>query len=424
MSVEHILPNSADVREISAQLAHIGAIEAARAAQEGASLPSVYWTEIKEIAESGLANTHFSIGDQFVDKYTDPDSTAHTVYQNPWDIMDFREVEKHDGTKVPGIIIGTHYTQLVSMQVSGWQAFVYSETGLPAGTYNFTVPSAWGSKGLVAGTYQFTLTQPLPAGGQIVGVKRWPDVDISTWTIATYASATSTTAIETAAVTAGSAGTALGAAQMIVPGDTTNITIGGADYTYRLNGIHQAAYGYNRWKYSAVRQYLNSDLPAGEWWKPQHVFDRAPDIAATKAGWLAGVPDEFKNALTPIKVLTALPTAIATAEGITFDVTYDKVFLPSLQEHYINPQIQGEGDPWEYWKEIRGADTPFPTGVATDELTVYALANHASAPYRWLRSATRGYGYGAWVVYPSGGVSGSYGAAGGSFTLAPACAIC
>ena len=64
MSVNHILPNSADVREISAQLAHLSAIEAARAAQEGASLPSVYWAEIKEIAESGLANTHFSIGDQ------------------------------------------------------------------------------------------------------------------------------------------------------------------------------------------------------------------------------------------------------------------------------------------------------------------------------------------------------------------------
>lgn len=423
MSVEYIFPNSADVREISAQLAHIGAIEAARAAQEGASLPSVYWAEIREIAESGLAKTHFTVGDQFVDKYTDPDGSAHTIYQNPWDVMDFREVEKHDGTKVPGIIIGTHYTQLVAMQFSGWQAFIYSETGLPAGTYNFTAPSAWGSKGLVAGTYQFTLTQPLPAGGQIVGVKRWPDVDISTWTVATYASATSTTAIETVAVTAGSEGTALGAAQMVVPGDTTTVAIDGTDYTYRLNGIHQAAYGYNRWKYSAVRQYLNSDLPAGEWWKPQHVFDRAPDVAATKAGWLAGVPDEFKNALTPIKVLTAPPNAIATAEGITFDVTYDKVFLPSLQEHYINNQGAGEGEAWEYWKEIRGVDTPFPTGVATDELKVYQISNHANAPYRWMRSANRGYGYNVWNVIPSGYVSYNV-AASYSFTLAPACAIC
>ena len=64
MSAEYIFPNSADVREISAQLAHIGAIEAARAAQEGASLPSVYWAEIVEIAESGLAKTHFTVGGQ------------------------------------------------------------------------------------------------------------------------------------------------------------------------------------------------------------------------------------------------------------------------------------------------------------------------------------------------------------------------
>ena len=424
MSVNHILPNSADVREISAQLAHLSAIEAARAAQEGASLPSVYWSEIKEIAESGLANTHFSIGDQFVDKYTDPDSTAHTVYQNPWDIMDFRNVEKHDGTEVPAIIIGTHYTGLVSMQFSGWQAFIYSATGLPAGTYNFAVPSAWGSKGLVAGTYQFTLTQALPAGGQIVGVKRWPDVEIATWTVATYASATSTTVIETAAVTSGSAGTALGSAQMIVPGDTTTVNIGGTDYTYRLNGIHQAAYGNNRWKDSAIRQYLNSDAPAGAWWKPQHVFDRAPDVAATKAGWLAGAPDDFKNALTPIKVLTAPASAIASAERITFDVTYDKVFLPSLQEHYINNQGTGEGDAWEYWKEINGTTTTWPWYQATDALKVYQINNHANAPYHWLRSAARGNGYIAWSVSPSGYVYGYSFAAYDSFAAAPACAIC
>ena len=143
MSVEHIYPNSADVREIAAQLAHLNSIEAARAAQEGASLPSVYWNEIKEIAESGEASRHYSIGDQFVDKYTDPDNQTVTVYSNPFDILDFREVEKHDGEQVPAIIIGAHYTGLVSMQFSGWQAFLYAPNGLPAGTYNFTIATRY-----------------------------------------------------------------------------------------------------------------------------------------------------------------------------------------------------------------------------------------------------------------------------------------
>ncbi len=103
-------------------------------------------------------------------------------------------------------------------------------------------------------------------------------------------------------------------------------------------------------------------------------------------------------------------------------MTYDKVFLPSLPEHYISPQI-AEGEELEYWKEINGTATKFPTGVATDDLKVYTLANHSTTTYRWLRSANRGYGCHAWLVTPSGGVYDGT-AASHSFALAPACAIC
>ena len=421
MAVDHIFPNSADVREISAQLAHLNAIEAARAIQEGASLPSVYWGEIKEIAESGEASRHFTVGDQLIDKYTDPDAGVQTIYSNPWDIMDFRNVEKHDGEVVPAIILGTHYTQLVSMQYSGWQAFLYSATGLPAGTYNFTIATAWGT--MTAGTYQFTLTQPLPAGGQIVGVKRWPDVAVANWTMDTFASPSSTTKIETVQVTAGSGGTALGTIEVQLPTDHSG-TIDGNACTWTLNGYHQAAYGDNRWKTSAARQYLNSDANAGEWWHPQHNLDHAPDIAGTKKGWLAGVPDEFKAILTPVKVLTAVPSARESAGEPVFDVTYDKVFLPSLEEHYITEQKAGEGSAWEYWKEINGTASKWPWYTNTDALKVFQLSNHGSSTYRWLRSALRGYGYRAWYVNPSGYVIYYGDAANTSFALAPACAIC
>ena len=422
MAIDHIHPNSADVREISAQLAHLNSIEAARAIQEGAALPSVYWHEIKEIAESGEANLHFSIGDQLVDKYTDPDNSTPTVYSNPFDVLDFRNVLKHDGTEVPAIIIGTHYAGIVAMQFSGKQALIYAPAGLPAGTYTFHIATSWGSN-LTVGDYQFTITQALPAGGQLVGVWKWPDVAISTWTLDSYASATATTKLETVSVIAGNSGASLGTILPIVDQDVT-ITVGGTNYALKVNGYQQAAYGNNRWKYSAVRQYLNSDANAGEWWTPQTPFDRTPDVAATKKGWLAGVPDELKQVLTPIKVKTAVPSAIGTGDEGAFDVTYDKVFLPSLQEHYIAEQLAGEGDAWEYWKEINGTATKWPTGVATDALKVFQINNHGNAPYRWLRSANRSYGDLAWTVGPSGSVSNGYGAAGTSLTLAPACAIC
>jgi hypothetical protein len=230
-----------------------------------------------------------------------------------------------------------------------------------------------------------------------------------------------TTKIETVQIIPGNSGQALGTVlpQVTVDGSAT---IGGESKTWKLNGYQQAAYGNNRWKYSAIRQYLNSDANAGEWWHPQHVLDRAPDIAGTKKGWLAGTPEEFRGVLTPVKVLTAIPNANESAGEPKYDVTYDKVFLPSLNENYITPQ-EVEGEPWEYWMEINGTATKFPLDVDTPALKVFQLNNHNATTYRWMRSCYRGYGCHAWRVSPSGRVNSNH-AAGYSFTSAPACAIC
>ena len=52
-----------------------------------------------------------------------------------------------------------------------------------------------------------------------------------------------------------------------------------------------------------------------------------------------------------------------------------------------------------------------------------AIDKEGNTVWWWTRSAGRGTGYGAWYVYPSGSVYGSYGAAYDSCTLAPACEI-
>lgn len=422
MSISFIQPNAQDVQDISIQLARLNAIEAARAEHEGASLPGVYWSEVSQIAKGGSASSYYSVGDQFVDTYTDPDADTTTTYSQPWDVLDFRDVTKNDESTASAIIVGTHYNQLVDMQFSGWQAFIYSATGLPAGTYNFTAGATFSN--ITSGTtYEFTLTEALPAGGQIVPVNSWAGVSVSSWTFTTYSSASSTTAIETVSVTEGSDGTSLGTAALQVPTDTTTVTVDSTDYTCQLNGLHQASYGYNRWKYSAVRQYLNSDAAAGEWWSPQHVFDRAPSVASTKAGWLAGCTDDFKNALTAVQVITAVNTAQATAEGITYDTTYDKVFIPSLEEHYIAYQITGEGDPYAYWENLNGTSTKYAWSTATSDLIKYSLSSTTTAKARWLRSAHRGYGCGEWRITSSGGVNNTN-AAHNSYGSAPVCAIC
>ena len=86
-------------------------------------------------------------------------------------------------------------------------------------------------------------------------------------------------------------------------------------------------------------------------------------------------------------------------------VTYDKIFLPSLQEIYCSPQVSGEGTGyWPYWKERTGAKTPqglwqtYPLRITRD------LAQRTVGRYVRLRSAHRGGGYNAFGVSSSGGV--------------------
>ena len=80
------------------------------------------------------------------------------------------------------------------------------------------------------------------------------------------------------------------------------------------------------------------------------------DQADTVPGFLAGFSDDFKAALTRVKVVTYGNTVTDDGSAV---VTYDKIFLPSLQEIYCSPQVSGEGTGyWPYWKERTGAKTP------------------------------------------------------------------
>lgn len=103
------------------------------------------------------------------------------------------------------------------------------------------------------------------------------------------------------------------------------------------------------------------------------------------------------------------------------EITYDKIFLPSMEQMYCAPQASGEGDYWEYWKRASGRTTPCAQWQTYPEMITYAIENHNSAQYVRLRSAYRGYSYDTWYVASSGDVGNYY--AGGSMRCAPACAI-
>ena len=128
-------------------------------------------------------------------------------------------------------------------------------------------------------------------------------------------------------------------------------------------------------------------------------------------------------ALDMVDVVTALNTVEGHAE--TYETTQDRIFLPSLQEMYINPQLADvEGVDWDYNKALAleaGLSGKFQTGQTYPILKKYNIGDQSSAAAVWLRSCYRGYAGHAWAIYGSGYVNGN--TATNAFRGCPACKI-
>lgn len=356
---------------------------------------------IKAVVAAGNAPAVFPVGTQLVNTYTGKDGK---VYDCPWDVVKTDDIaEGETGTTAPAMVLQMHYASLEDIQFSAYQAFfVVPEAGLVAGTYNVKMGLDWGTNVKTGTSYQFTLTKNAPAGARLTGFYNAPDVAPANWKVYVYKDQQKSELLETCNVSAGSTGTNLGTFLAKPKGN--------------LNGLHPVGYGDNRWHKSAYRQYLNSDAAAGGWWTPQDEWDMKPDLADTVPGFLAGFSDDFKAALTRVKVVTYDNTVTDDGSAV---VTYDKIFLPSLEEIYCSPQVSGEGTYWPYWKERTGAKTPqavwqtYPLRITRD------LAQRTVGRVVRLRSAYRGGGSHAFSVDSSGYV-GSWSAINAT-RCAPAC---
>lgn len=392
--------------QMLAEMKRQTAISEAAARDQIAALAS-QMSSIAKIVRDGYGSVLMDIGDQLNIDWTDGSKS----YNVPHDIVHFADVDLKNGDKVPGMYIQWHFCSPFGVQFDAAEAFYYAETELAAGTYNIIVGDNWGTNCKKNEQYQFTLSKPVPKGGQIAGFYSMPDKAPSEWTVQTFTDAKSTTPIETVKPTAGSNGTNLGTLSFAGDG--------------KLNSLQRVAYGYNRWSQSAIRQYLNSAKAAGQWWEPQHKWDRPPAELASKPGFLSGYSDDFLNAIKPVRVRTALNTVTDAAVG-TYEDTYDKIFLASLEQEFITPQASGiEGEAWDYWKQAVERSTPTPWWKDFTEgghPITYGIDGKTSAQYVRLRSASRGSALNAWNVNASGYVFGNY--AVNSYRIAPACVIC
>lgn len=234
------------------------------AAAVGSQVDISTWEGIQKAVRSGIAKDILPVGTQL--------AVNHSVYGTRlFDVVAHDYLKSIHDENAHTMTIQQH-DLLPGTQFDASEAFYYAEAELPAGTYNFTLVTAYNS--WAEGTYQFTLTKPVPKGGQL-DISGYVDTAMTALQVRSYANQTTTSTTESVAITAGSGGTNLG-------------TFGeGLNYSSRVS------YGSNNYKESAMRQFLNSSAAKGSVWTPQTKFDRPPSWLTSLAGYKNGLDQDF-----------------------------------------------------------------------------------------------------------------------------------
>jgi hypothetical protein len=288
-----------------------------------------------------------------------------------------------------------------ALQFDAPEAFYYCETALTAGAYYFTIDSTYDTANNDLSAYQFTLTQDVPAGGQLTFP--WGNTKASVVKVNSFASRTSTTAIEQVSVTEGTDGQNLG-----------NLTIAG-DFSNNLNSIQRVRYGSNRYKDSAIRQWLNSASAAGSVWTPQTKWDRPPTWVATVDGFMYGMDADFLSAIGKTHIITVRNTV---CDGGGYDEMDDYFFLLSRENVYMGREAIGvnEGAVYPYYRDYSDLSA---AGTGNDSNRI--KYRNGSAQWWWVRTSSSGNGSDVRNVTATGdlGTGRAYGSSG----VAPACNI-
>lgn len=343
------------------------------------------WAGIQKAVRVGVAPDLIPVGTQLSvthSVYGDIlfDVVAHDLYKSRYD------KNAHTMTLMShNLIRAMHYDRI--------EAFYYADTALSAGTYNFTIPTTVGS--WAAGTYNFTLTKILPVGGQLC-INGSNNTTLTSLPVVSYENQSTTTTLESVAITSGSNGTSLGT------------------FGTELNRTERASYGSDNYKESAIRQFLNSSAEKGSVWTPQTKFDRPPHWESDTAGFLNGIDTEFSAVLgevvIPCHTNDKYEYPYSTTGVSEKYIVKDKVYLPSQRE------IFGESS-----SSIGDDSTLFPyyyCADATDRIkTLSGVATTwwTRSPAPWGTNVVK-------VVTPGGLTSDNY-ASGDAPGVAPVCTI-
>lgn len=376
------------------------------------------WADVQGLVRQNLHSKAMAVADQL--------ETTRNEKTLTFDILDFDKHTPSNKYLSHSLALGLHNVFTYgTIPFCASQLMYYTEGGLPAGNYKFTLDHAvYGGGTQYDGTYMFTLTQAIPADGgfrhtnPIGGWKeKYAQSDVIGNYITTYGARPQRTEVEkNVAVKVWDGTTACTDLGTFTARSLTYHTEADTANGGKRNFTERQAYGSNRWRDSVYRQWLNSDVEAvpssdtttvSNWWKPATVFDRVPG-GAKLAGFLNGLDPEFVAVLGEIEVKTALCDC-DKVDGATYDITHDKVWLQSMTEIFgSNNNGIAEGSQLAYWVGASDADRIKYEG--------------STARYWWLRSPYPTYAGNVRNVGASGVLHNDYGAyvADG---VVPACCI-
>jgi hypothetical protein len=194
------------------------------------------------------------------------------------------------------------------------------------------------------------------------------------------------------------------------------------DATEPSNGnSDRRSWGNNRYIWSNLRQWLNSDAGAGKWYTAQHSADQAPDSSHVYSGYnpyntIAGFLNGFTANERAALLSTTITVGKSSTDGGGTETCVDKIFPLSCTEVGLS------GDHVCGVKLAIFSDNS--SRIATVSASAAANSNYDvnanQAWYYWLRDAYAGSAGGARLVYSDGTLNWN-GAYYGNFGLRPAC---
>lgn len=145
-------------------------------------------------------------------------------------------------------------------------------------------------------------------------------------------------------------------------------------------------YGNNRWIYANIRQWLNSQAAAGQWYSAQHGQDAPPSNANVwdnyneyqqEAGFLAGFSANFLAAL----LTTTRTVGKAQVDGGGTESCTDKIFLATCTEVGLSGDVTAGSKLAIFSNDASRQAKPTAEAVSKSEYTNSSL--NANSPWYW-----------------------------------------